>query len=479
MEPPKRSRSLAQQGPRSGQGRTLALRALFAVGAVLGLGLLAFHLDVRHDMRRLKIAVLSGSVAGNYHRIVAQLSERAEKEHGKVRNVVSEGSGDNVTQLMAAAQGCQIAAALAQDGAALFGSHAEPRASTGLTLPVLLGRLPKAESVFFLGKNADQIADFAQLAGLKIGVGPEGSGGALIAQQLFALPEFRALGVELSQHALPEQLALAARGELDLALLVIDEDATLVTEAVLRQGLQLVGFRHADVIARRLPHLRTGRVGAGQFDAVTLLPKLDKRVLRVETLVLGNGCASRSETMDLLSLLARQFPEFARHNRDTPNTTGLALDPAAHDFFVRGSPELADEYLPWLVDVMPPANWVYVVMGVSLLFNAMNFGHRFRLWRIDAARVALESQLVSAFGGAATVADLARAAPDATRSEVVATVVAEIEQLSAKSRKHSLSMLVPMGAEMTYRYQEELMHQILAVLRDYEQRSQRPGSQPT
>jgi TRAP-type uncharacterized transport system substrate-binding protein len=460
MAPPDHSRSLAQQGlSQPWYGRTFLLRLLLSVGVVLGLGLTALHLDVRHDMRRLRISLLSGSVSGNYHRVVAQLSELAKKEKGVVQNLVSEGSGDNVARLAAAAQNCEVGAALAQDGA-LFGKP-EPR---------LLGRLPRAESVFFLGKNADRISDFSQLAGMRIGVGPEGSGGTLVAKQLFALPELRRLGVTLSRHALADQLALAARGELDLALVVIDEDAALVSQAVLQQGLELVGFRHADVIARRLPHLRTGRIGAGQYDAVALLPNADKKVLRVETLVLSNGCASRSETMDLLTLLARQFPDFARHNRDTPNTTGLTLDPAAQDFFARGSPELADEYLPWLVDVMPPANWVYVVMGVSLLFNAMDFGHRFRLWRIDAARVALESKLAKAFGGAATVADLARATPEPEQAAFVQAVAAELEELAARSRRQSLSLLVPMGAEMTYRYQEELMQQISSALREYQRR---------
>ena len=42
-----------------------------------------------------------------------------------------------------------------------------------------------------------------------------------------------------------------------------------------------------------------------------------------------------------------------------------------------------------------------------------------------------------------------------------------LEQLSERSRRYSLSMLVPMGQEMAYRYQEELMHQTLAVLREY------------
>ena len=31
--------------------------------------------------------------------------------------------------------------------------------------------------------------------------------------------------------------------------------------------------------------------------------------------------------------------------------------------------------------------------------------------------------------------------------------------------------LVPMGAEMTYRYQEELIHQALTALREYQQRT--------
>ncbi len=280
----------------------------------------------------------------------------------------------------------------------------------------------------------------------------------------------------LSNHPLVEQLELAEKGELDLAVMVMDEDADLVKRAVTERGLQLAGFTHADVIARRIPHLRLGRIGAGEYDPVRLLPPEDKRVLRVETLVLGNGCAGRSQTIDVLMLLSRQFPELIRHNLETPNGTGLTLSPTSRDFFQQGGPEAADEYVPWLVDVMPPANWAYVVMGVSLLFNAMGFGHRFRLWRIDAARVALEAELGRLFGAAATVGDIARATPvgelaTPERQQQVAAVVHRLEELSARSRKYSLSMLVPMGQEMAYRYQEELIHQTLAALRGFQGRT--------
>ena len=281
---------------------------------IFGLGVVVSRLNLHSDMSRLEIGILSGAQEGNYHRLIDELGRLATLEKGRIKNVSSEGSADNVRRLAAAAKSCEVAIGLAQDGTAW-----------GETKPQLLGRLPKSESVMFFGKDADRIKEFSQLKGLKVGIGPAGSGAAVIAGQLLALPELASLGLVLSNHTLSEQLALAAKGDLDLALLVMDEDAPLVGQAIREQGLQLAGFAHADVIARRIPHLRTGRIGAGEYDAVRLLPPEDKRVLRVETLVLGNGCAGRSQLIDVLSLLSRQFPEFIRHNKDTPNATGLEL----------------------------------------------------------------------------------------------------------------------------------------------------------
>jgi TRAP-type uncharacterized transport system substrate-binding protein len=454
--------------------RSLALK-LAAVAAVATLlGVVIAQLNFRRDLHRLDAAMLSGAPAGNYYVIVGDLATRAARERGKLRNVESEGSIDNVRRLGAAAKSCDVAFALAQDGSD-WGDA---------TKLELVARLPKAESVLFLGKGADQMKDFAALAKKRIGVGPAGGGGARIAPQIFALDELRGIGAELSHHPLAEQVELLEKGELDLALFVIDEDAPLILQAVRERGLQIVGFPHADVVARRIPHLRVGRIGAGQYDAVKLLPPEDKRVLRVDTLVIGNGCAGRSQTIDMLVVLARTMPELVRHNKETPNRTGLDLSATARGFFEHEGPEIADEYAPWLVDVMPPANWAYIGLGVSVLFNIMGIGHRFRLWRIDAARVHLESELTKFFGATATLGDIERKAPtgDLAKPEKLAAIDAiihELEDLSARARRYSLSMLVPMGQEMTYRYQEELMHQTLAVLRHFRERSTTaPASTP-
>ena len=458
-------RTDATRGGRGGLLRKLAL----VLGVLFLVAFVVSRFDFSRSYGSLKsVGFASGTTEGNYHRIADDLAKVAAQGNGSLRNVETAGSAENVARLASAAAGtCDVAFALAQDGSD-WGDTSKNRIE-------LIGRLPRSESVFFLGRDADAITELSQLAGKKLGVGPAGSGAERLAKQLFDLAELRMLGVQLVNGPLVAQLDATKRGELDLTLVVIDEDAPLVTTAVRDQGLQIAGFTHIDVIARRLPHFRTGRIGAGQYEAVKVLPAQDKRVLRVETVVLGNRCASRSATIDMLNVLVRRFPDFIRHNKETPNTTGLEPSATARGFFDHGGPELADEYVPWLVDVMPPTNWAYVVMGVSLLFNAMSAGHRFRLWRIDDARVKLESELSPLFGASVTLGDIARTKPTSKLAEMdakatLAALIADLEKLAARSRRQSLSMLVPMGQEMAYRYQEEIIYQTLSVLRDFVRR---------
>jgi TRAP-type uncharacterized transport system substrate-binding protein len=450
---------------------SLAKKVGLGTVLVLVLVLLASRVDLGRNMRRLKAGMLSGARTGNYYEVVADLADRAKHSQGSLRNVESAGSEENIARLTHAAStgSCEFDFALVQDGSDF------KHANQPVMRLELLGRLPKAESVLFLGRDADKRTSLASLKQARIGIGPEGSGSARLAKQLFALEDLQPLGVALSPLPLTEQLAMAERGELDLALLVIDEDAPLLRSAIRDRHLQIAGLSNLDVVARHIPRLRVGRIGAGQFDALGMLPAEDKRVLRVDTLVVSNGCAGRAATIDLLELLSERFPDFVRHNRETPNTTGIELANAAKSFLERGGPELADQYVPWLVDVMPPANWAYVVMAVSVLFNAMGAGHRFRLWRIDDARVKLEGELSSLFGAGATLGDIQRATISGKLAEPslrdrMDDLIRRFEQLGGRSRRQSLSMLVPMGQEMAYRYQEGVIYETLAVLRAFRER---------
>lgn len=78
-------------------------------------------------------------------------------------------------------------------------------------------------------------------------------------------------------------------------------------------------------------------------------------------------------------------------------------------------------FAPWLMDVMPSASWMQLVVGFSMFFSAMTLWHRFRLWRIDALRVRIERAVPALFGPGTTVGDIESTPPserhrsDATR----------------------------------------------------------------
>lgn len=435
---------------------------LFAVLAVIAL-VAAFY-DRTPGLSHLRVRMLSGNPQGNYHAVVARLADEAQRRRGRIENVPSAGSVENVARLVAARSTGEGQFALVQDG-----TDWPPADGGRLARLELIGRLGNPESLVLLGPEADQIRTLADLRGKRVGIGPPGSGTEHVARQLLAqLPE---LNLQVFTPSLDEQFARLERGELDLGALVIQEDAQLLAAAVRDRHLQIVNVAHAEALAHRLPFARAGVIRAGSYDPVRPLPPEDKHVIQVDTLVIGNGCASWSATQGLVSVLSAQFPDFVRLNREQPNHTGLPLASAARSYFDNGGPDVVGVYAPWVVDLMPTARWVQLIFGVSILFNAMAFWHRFRLWRIDARRLQLEGELPVLFAPGVTVGEIAAMTPEDRQRQDPATrvgvdrLIERLGQLLERSRRQSQSVLVPMGQEMSYRYQEVLIIELLRALR--------------
>jgi hypothetical protein len=316
---------------------------------------------------------------------------------------------------------------------------------------------------------------------LRLGIGPEDSGTADVGRLFLADRDVVGLGLQPAHYPLDEQLSLLERGALDLGVFVIDEDAALIESAIRDRGLAIVGFPQAQVIARRYPRARIGRIDAGHYDALRMLPPTDKTVFQLDPIVIGNGCARRSRTTGLLLLLAREFPHLVQHNRDTRYRTDLPRAAAAHQFFERGGPDFGTEYVPWLTDLLPLSHWLYAVTAVSILINLMNVWCRFGLSRIDGQRVQAEGRLATLFRPGITAAELTRLVPTPAhrapqhRAEV-ADVVATLEALRGRCRKESLSWSSDWGEEMKYRYQEHLMTELLDALRGFQARVDEGGA---
>jgi hypothetical protein len=159
----------------------------------------------------------------------------------------------------------------------------------------------------------------------------------------------------------------------------------------------------------------------------------------------------------------------------------LPLAREARQFFLTGEPELADRYFPWLVNIMSPAYWVYLVMAVTVLFNMMRGYSKFRLWRIDAAREKIETALKQLVDPAFTHAQM-RAVPgeqvmaSPERRAVAQALMERLHALRARCQRQTNSFVTPMGDEIYYRYQQALIDEAattLAALLEGVQPSQR------
>jgi hypothetical protein len=435
---------------------------VFFAGLLLLAAVLAW-LDPRPTLRHVRLTMLSGSPTGNYHATVDKLAAEVARQRGAIRNLPSAGSVENLQRLLAARQSCDVQFALVQDGTV-------PPDASGLEL---LGRLPKPESLIILGRNLERVRVPLDLAGLRIGIGPVGSGTELMMRRLLA--ELSELRFVVSTQTIDQQLDLLVRGELDLGAMVIDDGAALVRNAVLVRRLQILDMPDAPALAARLPFARPGTIAAGQIDYVHRLPPADVRVLQLDTLIVGNGCAKNGVTVGLLSAVSAVFPTFVQHNKGRPNLTGLPMSAVAANFVRDEGPDALGTYAPWAVDILPLPTWIQLGVALSVLFSGMAFGHRFNLWRIDAQRVRIEREIPALFHPGVTLGEIAemRADPGPMAADTRAALdglLARLDALAERCRRKSLSILVPMGEEMSYRYQETLIAELQYALRLYRDR---------
>lgn len=441
-----------------------ALRASVVTLAIAGGALLFRGLDLSTDLAFLDAAILSGSPEGQYHAAVDRLAFIADQQEGRVQNIASRGSRDNLEQLVAGKETCDVQFGLVQDG---FDWAEYP----GLEL---IGRVGRTEALMLLGRNANSIRRLTDMQGLRIGVGPERSGSAFLAERLLLDPDLSSLDISLEHHPLKQQTELAASGKLDLALFVMDEDAELIRHAVRDRGLQIVGLDQTEALARRIPFVNYGTLVAGQYDPVKVLPSEDKPLLRLDTLLLSNDCAAHSDVIGLMTLLARAYPKFIDRNRTEQAPTDLPLSESARGFFENQGAEFADEHVPWLVDIMPPSNWVYTIMAVSLFFNLAGFINNQRLALIDLNRVALENDMSLLFGDHLSNDEIHHFDPQTAGRAVelgrLDQLIAAYKRHLEKCRRQSLSIFSPLGEEMGYRDQEIIMTATLDALRDLRDR---------
>src|SRR4029434_9582888 len=143
------------------QAPSRALKTALLFAAFVVIAVLAATFGPNPDLSHVKVAFVSRSEEGNYHAIVAKAAAEARRQHGRIDNLPSAGSVENIARLAAAKVSCDIQFALVQDGLPWRKSHPFQ----------LIGRLPIPESFVVLGRDGERILSVADMGCVRVGIG--------------------------------------------------------------------------------------------------------------------------------------------------------------------------------------------------------------------------------------------------------------------------------------------------------------------
>ena len=279
----------------------------------------------------------------------------------KVRLMSSLGSKDNLQRLKDPASGVDIA--FVQSGS----TEQEEAERKGL---VSLGSL-FTEPVWLFFRSQRKITQLSQLRGLKINVGPEGSGVPGLFRKILSVN-----GVEPGELTLgslentPATVALL-EGRIDGLVFSSAPDAPLIQMLLQTPGIRLFDFTQAEAYTRRFPFLSHVILPRGIVDLGRDLPPKDYHLIAPTATLVARA--------DLHPALVNLFVQAASdihggagwfHRKDefpTPSYTEIPVSPAAQKFYKSGSP-LLQRYLPfWLANFLERMWVVVVALGALIL----------------------------------------------------------------------------------------------------------------
>ncbi|MGL6222517.1 MAG: hypothetical protein ACRC6L_02935, partial [Steroidobacteraceae bacterium] len=100
--------------PEPGGSLSAAKKTAMLFGGLLLLVALVAWLDPRPSLRHVEVKMLSGSPTGRYHALVDAFAGEVMRRKGRLSNVATAGSAENIQRLIAARKTCEVHLALVQ-----------------------------------------------------------------------------------------------------------------------------------------------------------------------------------------------------------------------------------------------------------------------------------------------------------------------------------------------------------------------------
>ena len=372
------------------------------------------------------ITISTGQENSAYEEFGKKYAKVLARQHIKATLKPSLGSQENLQRLTA--PGSQIDIAFVQSGST---EQAEAERKGLLSLGSLF-----TEPVWLFYRESKNIDRLTQLKGLKINVGPEGSGVPRLFKQLLSVN-----GVEDSDLILgrlentPATVALLD-GSIDGLVFSSAPDAPLIQMLLQTPGIKLFDFTQAEAYSRRFPFLSHVVLPRGIVDLGRDLPSKDYHLIApTATLVARQDL--HPALIDLFVQAAAEIHGGAGWFRKkgefpTPGYTEIPVAQEAEKFYKNGPP-LMQRYLPFWLANFSERMWV-VVVGLGALFLPLSrIIPPLYVWRI-------RSRVYRWYGILRTVEQAIENVPPDQRAEVYATQLRRLNEIDESVNQISIPL---------------------------------------
>lgn len=337
------------------------------------------------------ITMATGSEGGAYHEVGKFYRNILARSGVELRLQATGGSVENLELLRNPRSGVSVA--LVQSGNAR---------ESDINVIQSLGTL-FYEPLWLFYRSAVRPRDIDTLQGLKVSVGPEGSGSRVVALELLKRSGADRHVTELL--SLTPQVAAdkLLGGEIDAALMQLSWDSPVVRRLLADESIELASFRHADAYVALLPYLSKVTLPAGVADLARNRPANDTTLVAARaSLVVQKELSTAIQYLLLNTAVqihsgpgifqqAGQFP--AAEAIDIP------LSDEALQFYKSGRPFL-NNFMPFWMAALVGRLLVVLIPLIGVLYPLMRFmpavydwGMRRKITRIYGELRFLEAEM--------------------------------------------------------------------------------------
>lgn len=241
------------------------------------------------------------------------------------------------------------------------------------------------EPVWVFYRRGLQVDRLSSLKGLRIGLGPRGSGMNTLGVQLFNANGLDSDNTHFEAWPPEEAAQRLLDRKLDAVLLVGAPESLLIYKVMMAPGINLLSFKQADAYSRLFSYLTRVVLPAGGFDLGQNIPAHQVELVAPTAILVVRDTIHPA----LITLLMQASTEifggdglFQREG-DFPSPKGvdipLSLDA---DHYMKAGPSFLHRHLPFWIAVWIDRLIVFVIPALALLVPLFRFAPTIYSWRI-------------------------------------------------------------------------------------------------